>query len=66
MKELYKVTVFGGSQSHFEEEYTKEEIDTIMKFFVDMDKHNVASYDVPYITFEKDGTVVDVEDYMNF
>lgn len=65
MKELYKVSVFGDSESHFEEQYTKEEIDVIMKFFVDMDKHYVASYDVPYVRFEKNGKVIDIEDYMD-
>lgn len=53
MKELYKVTVFGDSESRFEEYYSNEEIKTITKFVNDMYEHGVASYDIPYFEFEK-------------
>lgn len=63
MKKLYRVNIFGDSESHFEEYYSDEEIETIMKFFNDMDKHDVASYDVPLVEFEKDGEIITREDY---
>ena len=53
MKKLYFVTVYGDSESIFKEYYTEEEIDIINKFFNDMDKHGVASYDMPAIEFEE-------------
>ena len=53
MKELYFITVLGESYSNFEEYYSKEEIEIINKFFDDMSKHGVASYDIPCVEFEK-------------
>ena len=53
MKELYFVQVFVGSESHFEEYYSEKEIEIIMKFFADIKKHDVASYDIPLIEFRK-------------
>lgn len=53
MKHVYIVHVYGDSHSKFEERYTEEEIQVIEKFFNDMDKHEVASYDIPAIEFEK-------------
>lgn len=53
MKELYLVSVYGDSFSSFEESYSEEEIKVIEKFFDDLGKHNVASYDYPDIEFEK-------------
>ena len=64
MKELYKVHVYGESESHFEGYYSKEEIDTIMKFLVDLENHDVAHYDIPSIEFEKDGKTITTEDYL--
>jgi hypothetical protein len=53
MKELYLVTILGDSASYFEEYYSEEEIKVIEKFFNDMDKHHVASYDNPLVQFDK-------------
>ena len=53
MKELYLVSVYNDSFSSFEEYYSEEEIKTIEKFFEDMCKHGVASYDYPDVEFEK-------------
>ena len=53
MKELYLVTVFGETVSYFEEYYNEEEVETIKRFFNDMNKHEVARYDLPDIVFEK-------------
>lgn len=53
MKKLYFVTVYGDSQSIFKEYYTEEELNIINRFFDDMIKHRVASYDIPAIQFEE-------------
>lgn len=53
MKQLYSVGVYGDSMSDFEEYYSEEEIEIISKFFDDMMKHGVASYDIPLVEFEK-------------
>lgn len=66
MKELYLVNVLGESESRFEEYYSEEEIKTIFKFIHDMDIHDVPSYDVPLIEFEKDGKRISVEDYFSY
>lgn len=66
MKELYLVHVFGESESHFEEYYSEEEIKTIFKFVHDMDMHDVPSYEMPCIEFEKNGKIVSVEDYFSY
>lgn len=63
MKELYNVAIFGDSESRFEGHYSKEEIDVIMKFLVDMDKNGVPHYDIPCVEFEKDGKIINTEDY---
>lgn len=64
MKELYKVHVYGESEHHFEEYYSEEEIDTIMKFLVGLEKHNVPHYDSLLIEFEKDGKTITTENYL--
>lgn len=52
MKKLYSVSVYNESESIFEEYYTEEEIQAILKFFKDMRKHEVPLYDFPVIEFE--------------
>ena len=52
MKKLYSVNVCNGSESNFEEYYTEEEVKIILKFFKDMGKHDVPSYDYPLVEFE--------------
>ena len=63
MKELYLVNVLGESESHFEEHYSEEEIKVIEKFFNDMSRHDVASYDIPLIEFEKDGKIITIPNF---
>jgi hypothetical protein len=58
--------VFGESESRFEGHYSEEEIKTIFKFIYDMDIHDIPSYDVPCIEFEKDGKIFSVEDYVSY
>lgn len=53
MKELYSVSVFGDSASYFSEYYSEEEVKVIEKFFDDMSKYGVASYDIPLVEFYK-------------
>lgn len=52
MKKLYSVNVCNESISDFEEYYTEEEVKTILKFFKDLSKHEVPSYDYPLVKFE--------------
>lgn len=52
MKKLYSVSVYNESESNFEEYYTEEEVKTILKFFKDLSKHEVPSYDFPLVEFE--------------
>lgn len=63
MKKFYSVRVFGESESYFMEYYTEEEIAIIEKFFNDMIKYDVASYDVPLVEFENDGKIITVPNY---
>lgn len=53
MKKLYLVSIFGDSESHFEEYYNEEEIKVIEKFINDMIKNDVPSYDYPLIEFKE-------------
>jgi hypothetical protein len=52
-KSEYIVTVLGDSSSTFVEKYSQDEINLINKFFKDMEKHKVSSYDIPAVSFEK-------------
>lgn len=63
MKKLYSVSVFGESESCFEEYYTEEEIRVIEKFFNDMSKHDVAIYDIPLVEFEIDNDIISIPNY---
>ena len=63
MKYIYTVTVYGDSVSHFEEQYSEEEIKIIEKFFNDMSKYDVPHYDVPLIEFEIDGKIITIPNY---
>lgn len=63
MKQLYSVQVLGESMSHFTGHYSEDEIEVIMKFLNDMDEHDVPYYDIPCITFTKDGKEISREDY---
>ena len=53
MKELYLVKVYGDSYSEYEEYFDEKEIEIIQKFLNGMDEHDVATYDVPLVEFEK-------------
>lgn len=52
MKKLYSVYVANASETSFEEYYSKEEVKVILKFFKDLSKHKVPSYDFPLVEFE--------------
>lgn len=52
MKKLYSVYVANASETSFEEYYSEEEVKTILKFFKDLSKHEVPSYDIPLVEFE--------------
>ena len=52
IKKLYSVNVYNESESNFEEYYTEEEVKTILKFFKDLSKYEVPSYDFPFVEFE--------------
>lgn len=63
MKKLYSITVTNESESCFDEYYTEEEIRTIEKFFNDMEKHDVASYDIPLVEFKIGNEIITIPNY---